>query len=264
MKIWCQLPVWEPLSTNKSSYELLQKDYDLVKRADTQIAIKDVPTGFQKPDLISYLGLRQINDREILKSMLRAQEEGFDAVAGACYFDGAIKAAANLMDIPVVGPGETSMYLARMMGNRFAVITTDPSFVAEIRRHMEELNMMSSAISYRPVRSLTLGETFFEARSRGDYDPIIEDFKNIAQHCIEDGAEVLIAGCGALCPVLTVNNVRDIDGVPIIDPLQVSLKFAEMMVDFRASGMPIMSRKGLFLKAAKVDILSVCKSFGLM
>jgi allantoin racemase len=124
--------------------------------------------------------------------------------------------------------------------------------------------MISSAISYYPVRHLTLGKTFFEARSRGDYSPIIEDFKNIAQQCIKDGADVLIAGCGALSPVLTVNSVTEIDGAPIIDPIQVSLKFAEILVDFKASGMPIASNKGLFLKASKDNILNVRKSLGLI
>ncbi len=265
MKIWCQLPAPMPFHLFKSYYELLQKDYDLVKRPDTETAIKDVPTGLQKPGSMSYLGLRQINDREILKSMLQAEREGFDAMAGACYLDGAIRAAANLMDIPVVGPAETSMYLARMMGNRFAVIARSPSSVPEIRHHMEELNMTSFAIDYRPIRCLTLGESVFrDCLGRGDYDPVIENFKNVAQGCIEEGAEVLIAGCGLMSPMFTVNNIRDIDGVPIIDPMQVSLKFAEMMVDFRASGMPVMSHKGLFLKATKEDIESSCKSVGLM
>lgn len=263
MKIWCQLPLPMP-PQNKSYCELLQKDYNLVKRADTETVIKDAPTGLQNPALISYFGLRQINDQEILKSMLQAEKEGFDAVAGACYFDGAIQVAGNLMDIPVVGPAETSMYLARMMGNRFAVITTDRCSVPEIERHMEKLNMRSFAIEYRPVRHLTLGESTTQDCLGGDYGPAIENFKNIALGCIEDGAEVLIVGCGVVSPILTVNGVKDIDGVPIIDPMQVSLKFAEMLVDFKASGMPIMSHKGLFLKATKEDIQSSCKSVGLM
>ena len=151
MKIWCQKPYRSPPST---AYELLQQDLDLVKRADTEIVIKDVPTGFQRLDLVCYLGLRQINEREILKSMLQAEQEGFDAVVGLCYFDAAVQAARNLMDIPVVGAAETSMYLARMMGNRFAVITVDPRYVPIIEHHVEELSLSPSVISYRPVRLL--------------------------------------------------------------------------------------------------------------
>lgn len=262
MRIWCQLPISMPPSSYKSYYELLQKDYELVKRADTETVINDVPTGLPNPDLVTYFGLRQANAREILKTMLQAEKEGFDAVAGACFGDGAIQAAGNLMDIPVVGAGQTSMLLARMMGVRFAIITSDPT--PETEHLVDSYNMMSSAIGYQPVRCLTLDSSTFFNCLGGDYGPVIENFREVAQGCIKDGADVLIPGCGLLSPMLTVNNVREIDGVPIIDPMQVSLKFAEMMADFRAAGMPVISHKGLFLKASKEDIQNTCKSLGLI
>ena len=86
MKIWCQLPARLPPSESESFYELIQKHYNLVKRPDTETAIKDVPTWIMGRCAVS-LGLKQIHDGEILKSMLRAEKEGFDAVAGACFFD---------------------------------------------------------------------------------------------------------------------------------------------------------------------------------
>lgn len=262
MKIWCQLPISMPRSSYESYHELLQKDYDLVKRADTEVVIKDVPSGLQGPDLVTYLGLREANNREILKTMLQAEREGFDAVAGACFGDGAIRAAGNLMNIPVVGPGHTSMLLARMMGVHFAIITSDPT--PETEALLDLYNMRSAVITCRPVRRLTLDLTTFLDCLNGDYAPAIENFRKVARGCIEDGADVLIPGCGLLSPMLTLSDVRDIDGVPIIDPMQVSLKFAEMMVDFKAGGMPPISHKGLFLKASREDIRNGCKSLGLM
>jgi len=264
MKIWCQLPISMPYSSYESYYELLQKDYELVKRADTKTVIKDVPTGLLRSDLVSYFGLRQANNREILKTMLQAEREGFDAIAGACFSDASIRAAGNLMDIPVVGPGETSMYLARMMGRSFAIIDSGPASIPGTEYHIDELNMRSSAISYWPVRCLTLDSSTFLNCLGGDYDPVIENFKQVAQGCIEEGADVLISGCGLFSPMLTVSNIRDIDGVPIIDPMQVSVKFAEMMVDFKLAGMSVLSHKGLFLKASREDIQNAGKTLGLM
>ena len=264
MKIWCQLPISMPRSSYESYYELLQKDYELVKRAHTEVVIKDVPTGLTSPELVTYFGLRQANEREILKTILQAQREGFDAVAGACFSDGAIRAAGNLMDIPVVGPGETSMYLARMMGKSFAIIDSGPASIPGTEHQIDELNMRSSVISYRPVRCLTLDSSTFLNCLGGDYDPIIENFEEVAQGCVKDGADVLIPGCGLFSPMLSLSKISDVDGAPIIDPMQVSLKFAEMMVDFRAAGMPVVSHKGLFLKASSEDIRNGCKSLGLI
>jgi allantoin racemase len=251
-----------PRSSYESYYELLQKDYELIKRPDTQVVIRDVPTGLPSPELVSYYGLRQANDREILKSMLQAERKGFDAVAGACFSDGAIRAAGNLMNIPVVGPGETSMYLARMMGVRFAIITSDPT--PETEHYIDVLGMRAFVIGSRPVRCLTLDPTSFFNCLGGDYGPAVENFEELGQSCIEDGADVLLAGCGLLSPMLTASDVREIDGVPIIDPMQVALKFAEMMVDFRAAGMSAISARGLFLKPSSEDIELALKSLGLV
>ncbi len=99
MKILCQLPISMPRSSYTSYYELLEKDYDLIKRPDTEAVIRDVPTGLPDPELVSYFGLRQANDREILKSMFQAEREGFDGVAGACFSDGAIRAAGSLRGV---------------------------------------------------------------------------------------------------------------------------------------------------------------------
>ena len=60
-----------------------------------------------------------------------AEWDGFDAIAGDCCFDGAIKAASNLLNIPVVGPAESSMHLGSMMGEHFAVITAGRQHIAE-------------------------------------------------------------------------------------------------------------------------------------
>ena len=166
------------------------------------------------------------------------------------------------MNIPVVGPGETSMYLARMMGVRFAIITSDPP--PETEYYIDTLNMRSSVISNRPVRSLTLDSSAFLGCLAGNYGPAVENFKEIAQGCMEDGAEVLIAGCGLLSPMLTLSNTKEMDGVPVIDPMQVALKFAEMMVDFKAAGMPVISRKGYFSRPNEEGILKAAKSLGLV
>lgn len=264
MQVWCQLPISMPLSSYRSYYELLEKDYGLVKREDTQTVIKDVPSGLSNPDLVSYFGLRQANYREVLKTMLKAESEGFDAVAGACFSDAAIRAAGSLMDIPVVGPGETSMYLARMMGKSFAIITSGPASIPESEFFIHQLRMESFVIGYRPVRCLTLDSSTFLSCLDGEYTPVVEDFQEVAKGCIRDGADVLIPGCGLFSPMLSLASVRDVDGVPVIDPMQVALKFAEMMVDFKRAGMPALSRNGLFLKPSRQDIQDACRTLGLL
>ena len=260
MKICCLLPIVQPENEFKEYYDLMYSDYNMVKRPDTEVVLKDVPTGLPRPDLIGYIGFRFLNDHEILRAMILAEREGYDAIAGACYFDGAIKEASNLLNIPVVGPAESSMNLASMIGDRFAVITSDPEWVFEMERHIIACGMRDFAIPTHPVRSLALSPETFMACLRGDYRPAVDDFRRVAEMCVEDGADVLIAGCGLYSPMLTQSGVVEFKGAPVIDPMLVSLKMAELMVDFSKAGIRLKNASGRFLRPKASQIGEVLQS----
>ncbi|MBW2220849.1 MAG: hypothetical protein JRF40_15410 [Deltaproteobacteria bacterium] len=227
-------------------YELLMKDYELFKNKDTEITIKDVPTGIVDFELLNFLGFREINNIEVVKAMIKAEAEGYDGVAGACYFDSGIKAASNLLSIPVVGPAEASMHLACMMGKDFTVITSDPKWIKEIEHNLVKQGFGPFAISNNPVRSMTIPmNEMFEGLMRGSYDAIIDNFTEVGRQSLDDGAQVIIAGCGLVSPIFSLSRINEIEGAPIIDPMIASLKMTEMMVTLARAGMPVKSKRGL-------------------
>lgn len=260
MRIWCQLPTALPRDEYAAYYQLLEDDLGLVKLADTEVSIRDVPTGLRSPELAVYFGLREANNHEVLRTMVQAENEGYDAVASLCYGDSAVKAAASLMDIPVVGPGECSMLLASMMGSRFAIVTTDPT--PETERYVDLCGMRHRVLAGRPVRCLAMDGREFLACLGGDYGPAVESFGEVARGCVADGADVVIAGCGLLSPMLSMAGVHEINGVPVIDPVQASLKFAEMMVDLTRAGMPAVGRQGLYLRGGKAEMEAALNALG--
>lgn len=247
MKISCHLPISMPREVFGTYLDLLKESYEIYKDTDTEITIKDVPNGIKQFELVWYYGFRMANDQEILKTMVAAEAEGYDAIASACYFDSAVKAASNLLTIPVVGPAEASMNLATMMGNRFAVITSDDVFVEEKTHHLMQLGFGPKAILNRPVRTMTLPfDELIQHIMTRNFDPIVENFTKIAQGCLADGADVIIAGCGIISPIFTLSKLTQIDGAPVIDPMIVSLKMAELLAKFQKLGMHIKSTRGLF------------------
>jgi allantoin racemase len=252
MRICCQLPILLPKEMFGPYYELLMKDYLLFKDDTTEVSIHDVPTGLTDPELTNYYGFRMLNDTENVRAMVKAHAENFDAVAGACYFDSGIKAASNILPIPVIGAAESAMAIASMIGHKFAVITSEAAWVAEMESHMEHLGYRDHAIGYRPVRQLTISMAeLFNGMFSGQPGPTIENFRAIAEGCIEEGADTIIMGCGLVSPLLTVNGVREVSGAPVIDPMITSLKTAEMMVKLSRAGMTIKTRKGLYQQPAE-------------
>lgn len=74
---------------------------------------------------------------EILKYVKRAEEEGYDAAIIWCGGDPALEAARQIVDIPVIGPGESMRLFASMLGRKPCGVT--PSIpVLEMRRDMEK------------------------------------------------------------------------------------------------------------------------------
>jgi len=242
---------------SKLSYSLFEKTVNLVKRVDTEVVRKHVAHGIFSLEHHSYAGLRYLNNLSILKSMIQAEKEGYDGVISSCYFDPAIKAAKQLLRIPVVGSAESSMHLACMMGYKFAVVTRNTKYIPEIEDLIYHYRMADRVINRKPVRSLTLSNIDIINCLYGNYTLVIENFNEVGKTCIEDGAEIIIIGCGFISPMLSTSGTRHLDNVPIIDPIMVGIKTAEMLVDLKKAGIPTISRKGLYLTPPYEDVEEV-------
>lgn len=228
-------------------YDLLMKSYGLFKDPDTEVVIHDVPSGLHDPELISTFGFRELNDAEIVKTMLTAEKEDYDAIAGACYFDSGIKVARNLLSIPVVGPAEASMHLAAIMGNKLAVVTSEPGFVEEMTHYLVTNGFGAFALEHKPVRAMTMPVSQINKNlMSGNSAAVTRNFLEVAGECLDDGADVIIAGCGVMSPVFTVQGLREVKGAPVLDPMIVSLKTAELLARMQQAGMPVKTVRGLY------------------
>ena len=179
---------------------------------------------------------------------MKAEKEGFHAVVIGCYLDPGLQAAKQLLNIPVLGIAESSMHFASMACSRFAVVTSDKHYILGIEGLLKRYGMEGSVISNSPVRAITFDSNEYEKLLfSANYERIIEDFQMIAKSCIDDGAELIIAGCGTLAAILTGQGLHAIGDVPMINPLLVTLKFAEATVDhFQNAHIPSVSRHGSF------------------
>lgn len=252
MRIWVQLPLKAPADGRQQQlFGFVQTYLARAARPDTELLIRDVPTGYNDPAVVQFGGARMFSDLELLRSILRAPEEGCDGASVACYFDPSLHQARQLLDIPVTGLAESSMLLACMMGGRFAVITEFEGALPEMEQGIDRLGVRSRAISRRAVRALTLSTEDTAAMEQAVlfkeeglvYAPLVDNFREVARGCIEDGAEVIIAGCGNISPLLQQAGVTEVEGAAVIEPMVASLKLTEMLVDLHRAGFPFVSRR---------------------
>jgi len=164
----------------------------------------------------------------IVEEILRAEEEGYDAVTVNCAANPGVTEARELVRIPVVGAGEAAYYLALMLGSRVGVVSVGgtyrtPSHSAMMyddRRLVRQLGLSERIISMRA--------TGLPVEDLGERNVTMDALYKAGQQCIEDGAEALILGCTRMTGY--AEELQEKLDVPVVDPSVAAIKFAEMLV----------------------------------
>ena len=168
----------------------------------------------------------------------QANDEGYDAIILACFCDVGVEAAKEISCIPVLGLEEATLSVALLLGSKFGIMTEKRPRVAMKERHVRRHGLLDRMASIRPLE-LSVAEL--------DSDP--EETKAaglaLAKRMVEeDGAEVIIMGCAAMAGY--GNDLERELGVPVLDPLKVTLKITEALVEMGVSH----SRVGLYAPPA--------------
>src|SRR4029450_2030180 len=90
-----------------------------VLRPDTQLDMFAADSGV--PYVESSLDL-YLSEVAVARKVVEVARMGYDAVVGTAFLDNGLDAARELVDIPVVGPAKTTLYMAATLANKFAVI----------------------------------------------------------------------------------------------------------------------------------------------
>ncbi len=158
----------------------------------------------------------------LLEAVVELEREGFDAIVPGCFGDPGIDAARELVAIPVLGPGATSMLVAANLGHRFSVVTVLESVV----RPLENLARLTGVEpKLASVRQIGIPVLELNADPDATFGRLIEVSRQVIK---EDRADVLVLGCGTLS--FRAAELQDAVGVPVVNPLQVTLRMAELLV----------------------------------
>jgi allantoin racemase len=158
----------------------------------------------------------------LLEAVVELEREGFDAVVPGCFGDPGVDAARELVAIPVLGPGATSMLVAANLGHRFSVVTVLESVVRPLENLARLTGVEPKLASVRQIGIPVLG-------LNADPDATFRRLVEVSRRVIgEDRADALVLGCGTLS--FRAAELQAEVGVPVLNPLQVTLRMAELLV----------------------------------
>ncbi|WP_461240591.1 aspartate/glutamate racemase family protein [Paucilactobacillus sp. N302-9] len=143
---------------------------------------------------------------EIVQIGIQAYKNGFDGIGIYCFSDPGVDALRELLPIPVIGAGMTSMSVSTLLGEKISLIITSSSLIKEkylfLRRNGIDLNRISS------IRGLDL--------ESNDTKKITQKFVDVAKQCVNDGADVIVIACLAYNQYAE-KIMNEID-VPVVNP----------------------------------------------
>jgi allantoin racemase len=164
----------------------------------------------------------------------QANQEGYDAIILACFCDVGIEAAKEISEVPVLSLEETTLSVALLLGDKFSIMTEKRPRVAMKKLHIRRHGLLERMASIRPL-GLSVAEL------AADPERTKATGMELARRMVEeDGAEVIIMGCAAMAGY-SDDLEREL-GVPVLDPLKVTIKMVEALVDMGVTH----SRVGLY------------------
>jgi Asp/Glu/hydantoin racemase len=228
---------------------LWRRDLDLFKNKETELTFRFSCQGILDHSFPDSFYLSHFDPEFLLRGVLQADQEGFDAALITCFHDApTLKAARPLVSIPLVGIAESILITAALTGRKFGFVglMADPDHPnLERKKEMElwiaqyDLNKNYIGDMSRRVNGKEIEAAFTDSHE------VIEKVKEASKELIKKGAEIILPAGGLLPPILHLapgaekeypHGLTDVDGVPLMNSMGIALKMAEMLVNSKPAG----------------------------
>ncbi len=180
-------------------------------------------------DAIRFRYVAHMHELQICDAAMIAEREGFDAMAIGCFFDPGLRAARSLVNIPVLGLGETCALVACSLGRKFGLVTLCEDQSADYTDLMH-----GYGLERRYAGAVSLDPPIDEFALEADEDvarAIEARFEAACAQVIGRGAEIVIPADGVLNEFLVRRGRLTAHGdVPVMDSLGVLFQHAAFMV----------------------------------
>ncbi|HWP56457.1 MAG TPA: aspartate/glutamate racemase family protein [Candidatus Acidoferrales bacterium] len=166
----------------------------------------------------------------LVKKIIEAERDGFDAVVQTDAFDPGVEAARLAVRIPVVGSLRASCHFAATLCERFALTVPLESYVPYVWRLVETYRMEHFVSGIKVIGMYEVGDL------SKYHDAILARTIEVARELVSGGAQALIPLAARLIPAAVApEEVEREIGVPVINTQAVAIRFAELMVSSKTS-----------------------------
>jgi allantoin racemase len=160
-----------------------------------------------------------------IERVVEAEREGFNGIVLGCFGDPGIDAMREMVDIPVIGPGEASMLLAASLGHRFSIITVLDSIIPLLERLAWQVGVDRKLASVRAidVPVLELADNPNEAFAR-----MVREGERSRD---QERADAIIMGCMSMAFQGRQDDLASRLGIPVVNPVHAAVKMMQVLCE---------------------------------
>ncbi|HWP60703.1 MAG TPA: aspartate/glutamate racemase family protein [Candidatus Acidoferrales bacterium] len=175
----------------------------------------------------------------LIRKIVWAAENGFDAVIQTNTFDPGIDGARLAVSIPVIGPFRTTMHVVANLVDRIGLVVPLDSHVPYTWRLLRTMGMDGFVTG---IRSLGIYGTDLAARKQ----EIAEKTAGLIRALVnETGAEGVIPLGAALIPqIVDPADLQAMTNLPVYNTRSISMRFAELCLSLGLSHSPLAYPRG--------------------
>jgi allantoin racemase len=187
-----------------------------------------VPAEVEVHTLVNPLSPRHADSEHAFADMVaiakpflsRLDPRDYDILVLAGALDPGLPELREASPIPIIGPGESSLYVASIFGAPLSIVTVDEHAVAATGPLLEQTPAKPRIAS---IRSMDTPVRFMLNDHATGVDALFRECRLAVK---DDGAKALFLGSMTLGTFGVASRLHEELGVPILDPLRISMGVA--------------------------------------
>jgi len=164
------------------------------------------------------------------------------------FQDAALAEVKSVVDIPVIGLGETTLMHALTLGRKLGLVTINPVFIPWHEDQVTRYGLQSRVVGVRAVEATVKDfiDSFASEQAKRELAP---KWERECRILLDAGADVIVPAGGLPMMLFGAERGANIDGAPIVNGVTLVAKTAELAVRLREqSGMFAVSRRSNYVK----------------
>jgi Asp/Glu/hydantoin racemase len=180
--------------------------------------------------------------RNLIKNAVEAEKQGYDAMVITHFQDAGLAEVKSVVDIPVIGLGETTLMHALTLGRKLGLVTINPVFIPWHEDQVIRYGLQQRVVGVRAVNA-AVADYINAFASPEAFQKLKPLWERECRALLDAGADVIVPAGGL--PMMLYGG--EFEGAPVVNGVTLVAKTAEMAIKLRKQGMFKVSRRSNYV-----------------